>query len=160
MTKPFETTEEFSARFDLKLHPEYYDRVIYTDSKVGFSIKRNYPDNIRYKPAVKKDNTPDNVVTIWVGYTHPQETKKEIDLNKVPLRVRVANMSIYRTHHFDYDFEDPECPTQNSVEHSSSTPKPIGLEYNNEFFYNHEDNVFVNESGENTGCFCSVLSIK
>ena len=80
MTIPFESTEEFLGFFDLESQTQYRDPVIFTDGKVGFSIKRDYPDNIRYKAAVKTDNTPDNVVTIWVGYTHHRATKKEIDL--------------------------------------------------------------------------------
>jgi len=146
MNKPFEKTEEFSSLFDT-IESEYYDPIDFKDSKVGFSIKRNYPDNIRYKPAAKKDKKPDNVVTIWVGYTHTQETSKNIDLNKVPLWICVANFSLYRTNHLDYDFNDSNCPTEVSLEQSRLTPKPIELEYNNEFFYNHGSNVFINESG-------------
>jgi hypothetical protein len=147
MTKPFETTEEFSSLFELKSHPQYREPIVLDDRKVGFSIKRDYPDNIRYKPAINRNNTPDNIATIWVIYTHPQEANGDMDLKKIPIIVRVCNMSLYRVKHFDYDFSDPDCPTEDSVERSRTTPKPIDLEYNNEFFFNHESNVFINELG-------------
>lgn len=148
MTTPFQSNEEFINKFDWGGVSQYYDPVIFTDTKVGFSIKRYYPHHIRYKPVLRKDGTPDNVVTIWVSYTHPDETKSDVDLKKVPLRVRVANRSLYRARHFDYDFSDNNCPTEDSVEQSNLTPKPIELEYNNEFFYNHENDNFINESGD------------
>lgn len=147
MTKPFDTTEQFLKAFDLEAYKNYYDPIPLRDSKVGFSIKRKYPEDIRYKPAFKKDGSPDNIVAIWVVYSHPQETKKEININKVPIRVRVANMSLYRTAHFDYDFNDENCPTEDSAEKSASTPKPIELDYSNEFFYDHERDEFINEVG-------------
>ena len=148
MTYPIQSTEDFISKFELT-GSEFYDAVRFIDSKVGFSIKRKYPASIRYKPALKSNGEPDNVVTIWLGYTHPDETSREIDQNHVPIRIRVGNMSLYRTYHIDYDFTDDNCPTKISLEESNATPKPIELEYNNEFFYNHQTNQFINGKGNN-----------
>lgn len=147
MISHFESTQEFQDKFGPERTGEFYDPVHLQDRKVAFSIKRKYPEDIRYKPAIYKNGEPDNIAAIWVIYAHPEESKKEIKLNKVPVRVRVANMSVYRTAHFDYDYDDPEAPTKDSLEESAATPKPIDLEYNDEYFYDHDRSVFIDSAG-------------
>lgn len=143
----FESTEQFQEAFGLNQNNDYFGPVPLQDRKVGFSIKRKYPDNIRYKPAIYENGEHDNVAALWVTYTHPEESRKPINAKKVPLGVRVAIMSRYRSKHYDYDFEDEESPTEDSVEKSLSTPKPIELEYPNEFFYDHERSSFIDNNG-------------
>ena len=72
----FKNADEFIKEFDLG--SKYADVVILKDSEAGFSVKRAYPDNIRYKPAKKKNNEPDDLATIWVSYRHSSRSKKEI----------------------------------------------------------------------------------
>lgn len=144
---PFETTAEFQKHFDLESNKEYFDPIPLTDRKVAFSIKRHYPSNIRYKPAYTKAGKPDNVAAIWVVYTHPSESEKPLNLGRVPVQIHVEKMSLYRSKHLDYDFDDDESPTQDSLEVSASTPKPIGLDYSNEFFFDHHRNTFIDENG-------------
>jgi hypothetical protein len=59
-------------------------------------------------------------------------------------------MSLYRTRKWDYDFDDVDgdCPSKESVEASAATPKPIELEYPEEYFFNHVRNVFVDRKGK------------
>lgn len=61
----------------------------------------------------------------------------------------MSNFSQYRSNHFDYDYEDPseDTPTEDSVEKSLATPQPIGLEYPEEFFYDHTRDSFLDEKG-------------
>lgn len=140
----FNSTNEFLTAFgDLDSHG-FYNPVTLTDTPVGFSIKKNYPDNIRYKPAMgQKDKQPDNIAAIWVVYMPPK-----IDSNgtsKVPIRLRISTMSQYRTKHWDYNFDDIEgnSPTKESLDASLATPQPIELSYENEYFYDHQRNSFV-----------------
>lgn len=143
----FETTEQYQEAFNLNQNDDFYDPVSLQDRKVGFSIKRKYPDNIRYKSAIYENGEHDNVATLWVTYTHPEESRKNSSINKVPIGVRVANMSLYRSKHFDYDYDDQASPTEDSVKKSLSTPKPIELEYPNEYFYDHEHSSFIDNKG-------------
>ncbi|MCH8078783.1 MAG: hypothetical protein IIA06_03260 [Proteobacteria bacterium] len=146
----FENTADFLAQFGDIETAGYFDPVYLNDTKAGFSIKRNYPENIRYKPAFgQKSKKPDNVATIWAIYTHPDELRKTVNENAVPLRIRISNMSLYTTKYWDYDFdnEESESPSKESFEASKATPMPIELEYSNEYFYNHESNSFIDSKG-------------
>lgn len=146
----FINTDEFVSQFVGMEDNEFYDHVSLNDTKVGFSVKRHYPSDIRYKPAIgQKSNNPDNMAVIWVVYTHPDDTRKEVSSSKVPIRIRIATMSQYLANHFDYNYSDEEgdCPTLDSVEASASTPQPIELEYPGEYFYNHELNNFIDRHG-------------
>ena len=138
----FENTTDFQELFEIN-ESNYYDPISLGDRKVAFSIKRNYPDDIRYKPAKTKSGDPDNVAAIWVIYTHPDESKRKINRNKVPIRIRVANMSLFRINHFDYDFGEEKSPTEESLAESLSTPGPIDLEYSDEYFFDHEESHFI-----------------
>ena len=68
----------------------------------------------------------------------------------MPLRIRIANMSLYRTKHWDYDYKDTEgdCPSRDSVEASEATPKPIELEYPVEYYFDHVRDVFFDRHGK------------
>jgi hypothetical protein len=149
----FNSTAEFIASFGgaQTLHEHgFIEPIALQDTKVGFSIKKKYPENIRYKPAIgQTSHEPDNIAAFWVIYEHPNETKNSPSEEKVPIRIRVANMSRYRIKHWDYDFDDKEgdSPSRASLEASMATPKPLDLEYPNEFFYDHIQNHFVNREG-------------
>jgi len=142
-----ESSKELLKLFKLDKQDEYFDPIELNDRKVAFSIKRKYPDDISYKPAHRKDGEPDNIVAIWVTYTHPDESRQEININKVPVGFRVSNISLYRQNHFDYDYEESESPPKESVEQSLATPMPLSLEYSNDFFFDHSRDVFIDESG-------------
>lgn len=144
----FQSTSDLLEKFDLE-NEGYFDPLALGDRKVAFSVKRPYPENIRYKPAQSRNGKPDNVAAIWLVYTHPEESNKQFDPEHVPVRVHVSNFSQYRSNHFDYDYEDPseDTPTEDSVEKSLATPQPIGLEYPEEFFYDHTRDSFLDEKG-------------
>lgn len=142
----FANTSEFLATFGDLSTMGFFDPIHLNDTKVGFSVKRHYPSDIRYKPAIgQKNKKPDNIAALWVVYTHPEESRKDVSESAVPVRVRIANMSLYRTKHWDYEYDDDEgdCPSKDSVEASEATPKPIELEYPGEYFFDHVRNVFV-----------------
>ena len=144
----FNSAEEFLEIFELgKEDDHYYDPIILSGAKAGFSIKRNYPENIRYKPPLNRKGEPDSVATFWVNYTHPDDirnlAKHEGTSRGVPVVVRIERLSKYLQNHFDYDNNDDESPTSEEVEASNRTPQPIGLEFFSDFYYNHEKKCFI-----------------
>lgn len=144
----FNSAEELITAFNVR-NDAHYERITpLTDRKVGFSIQRKYPDDIRYLPPKLKTGDDDSVAIIHVVYGHPQETNKKHDQNsRIPLVVRVGKYSRYITVHFDYNFSDDACPTKESVEKSKTSPSPIDLDYDKGFFYDHKDNKFYDDKG-------------
>lgn len=135
------TSQEFLDKFgDIQL-AGFIDPTFLTDIKIGFSIQKNYPDNIRYKPAKDESGNPDNIAVIWAVYEERFASKGD---RYIPLRFRIALMSKYRTLNFDYDYDDPKCPTKDSVAISFATPRPIDLDLNDSYFYDSEKDCFVN----------------
>ena len=144
----FNSAEEFLEIFELGEEGDhYYDQIIFSDAIAGFSIKRNYPKNIRYKPPLNRKGKPDSVATFWINYTHPDDAKKFAKhkgaSKGVPVVVRIQRLSKYLVNHFDYDNNDNESPTSEEVEASNRTPQPIGLEFFSDFYYNHEKERFI-----------------
>ena len=98
--------------------------------KVGFSVQKKYPEDIRYRPPKKKGGADDTFALFHVVYTHPDEASVSIEnKDKIPLIITIVPYSRYRGNHFDYNFEDPECPTEKSLEESKASPRPVDLEY-------------------------------
>jgi len=147
----FPSTKELLDQFGDLSATGFFDPVHLNDTKVGFSIKHDYPGDIRYKPAVgQKSKNPDNIAAIWVVYTHSGKSGSASSESAVPLRIRIANMSRYRIKHWDYDYDDVEgdSPSRDSVEASAATPKPLDLEYPGEYFFDHSRNSFVDRNGK------------
>ena len=142
----FKNTEELLAKFSGFKAAGYYEPVSLTDTAVGFSIKKDYPEGIRFKPAIgQKNSKPDHVAVIWISYLTPSDITEV----KVSLRIRVSTMSLYLANHFDYDFDNPdsESPTRESYEQSKATPKPVELEFGNQFYFHHGRDVFIDKDG-------------
>ena len=148
MQEPFENGERFLNMFQLGEESAYENLVTLTDRKVGFSVQRKYPEDIRFKPPKNRKGEDDVVAIIHVVYEHPNETGASFDPNCVPVTVRIGPFSRYRAHHVDYDFEDKESPTEESLKTSKSTPQPIEIKYLDEYCFKHTTGKFINESGE------------
>lgn len=131
--KYLEDSESFLKLFgNLKTHG-FTDPIFLSDTKVGFSIRKRYPEDIRYKPAQNKDGGDDNVACIWVVY---DQSRKEETETIVPIRLRIAMMSLYRSKYwFDEDDDAPEKPTPESLAISRNSPQPIELSLSG-YFYN------------------------
>jgi hypothetical protein len=121
----------------------YENPIQLKDTSVGFSIQRNYPVGIRFKPAIGRQGD-DDVAVIWIVY-EPHKRATNADL--IPLRLRIATMSKYRAAHWDYNFEDENCPTEDSVLLSKSTPRPLELNLANEYYYSEKLERLVNSKG-------------
>ncbi len=143
---PFNSTEEFLKLFNIGNGTPYSLPTILNDRKVGFSTQRNYPKDIPYIPPKTNNGKDDTVALIHVLYMHPSELKVEFDPHKVPIMAMITTHSLYRLNHFDYDFSEPDCPTEESLQASKSTPQPIALDFFSDFFYDHEKEKFFDRT--------------
>ncbi len=133
--------EDLKKVFQIEELPEYFNYQPLIDRKAGFSVLREYPANIQYKPPVTKEGRPDSVALIYVFCIFPGESAEVVDFNKIPIILKVNIYSQYLGKHFDYKFDDDDksCPTRASVELSKQSPKPISLESIDEYTYSHSD---------------------
>jgi hypothetical protein len=138
------TAERFLELFTGMLGAGYLSPVFLSDTRVGFSVQREYPKDIRFKPAKNNKGEPDDIAVIWVIY---DETRKKEADDRVPIRIRVGTMSRYRAKHWDYNFEDDDGPTKESVQTSRKTPQPLEVNFFDEYFYDTGKSVFINSSG-------------
>ncbi len=138
----FQNNQEFLNAFDIANSKSYYDQVLLSDTKFGFSVKRNYPSNIAYKPILKQNGKPDTVAVLWVVL---RETEKKKD-GKILITVRISTFSLWGANHFDYS-DDPESPTKEAIEANQKKPKPVELECRDNFYYDPVRNNFVDKKG-------------
>jgi hypothetical protein len=119
-----------------------------SDRTVGFSVERDYPKNIRFKPPYYRDGSPDIVAIIHVVYAHPADFGDPIKGEKVPIYLAIFTFSKYMSNHRDYDFDDPNSPNRESVLSSDSTPRPIDLRSMDDYYYDHKTNLLHNKRGK------------
>lgn len=133
----FESKQAFLDLFEISKAPDYYDPVFLQDTPYGFSVKRKYSDNIRYKPSVKNNGQPNNIAVLWITLDEREKTKDE----EILLTVRISNYSLWQAHYFDN--KEPESPTEVSIKASNKTPKPASLAYIDNFYYDPNNKVFL-----------------
>jgi len=141
----FNSTGEFLKLFEIAESNEYKNITPLTDVNVGFSVQREYPVDGRYRPPMRADGVPDVVAIIHIVY-NPGPKAAVAPANSVPVRITVVRYSKWIGQHFSYDFENKECPTEESIAVSNKTPKPLDLIM--EGCFDHEDARFVLETGE------------
>ena len=132
------TAHDFLNIFKLSERPDYERATIFSN-KVGFSVQRRYPESSRYKPPTISDGTPDAVAIIRVVYDSRGDTADE---QVVPLLIRVHLYRRYSNDHMEYDYDDPLCPTKDSITASLKTPEPLALAFDNDFSYNNITGMF------------------
>ncbi len=136
---------ELLKLFEDYLGSGYFDPVVLKDVQAGFSIQRNYPSDIRFKPALNSLGEDDSVACIWVVYQKEKEVSKN---SLIPIRFRVALMSRYRSRHmFDDDDYDPEKPTDASLALSQKSSQPLDLAMKDGCFFDLHTGGIVNNKG-------------
>ncbi len=140
----FQSAKAFIDAFDIGNSDSYFDPVELTDTKFGFSVKRKYPESISYKPAYKPDGQPDNVAVIWVVL---RENMVAND-GRQPLTLRIANYKLSSRLFSDFDENDQNTPTKESILASEKTPQPAELENSKDFYYDPVANRLVNKRGQ------------
>ena len=138
----FDSVEEFIALFSLENSTLYSEAIPLRDRRVAFSTQRLYPNNCPFIPAKLKNGEPDTVVLIHVVYPHRHESNEKYDSHKVPITIRLGPFSKWRADHFDYDFFQDLCPTEESVRASKASPQPREMLFMHDFFYDHHANSF------------------
>jgi len=99
---------------------------------IGLSIIKNYPKNGPFYPAIKKSGQDDSVALIKVGYN-----PEIVDNNEVLLMIYIQKVSLYLLNDkWDYNFNDPDSPTKESLEVSKLSKQPVDLEELSRFKYN------------------------
>ncbi len=146
MTDYFTSGEQLKDYFDFDSHPEYQEFRNF-DRGIGFSIQRAYPDNSKYIPPKKQNRDPDTYALIRFNYS-PEKVSNDKPY-MVPLSANIGMFSRYISNHFDFDFNDEECPTEESVMISKRTPKPIELSFFDEYFFDHNKDTIVDHRGKN-----------
>ena len=131
MQTPNITSQEFVSNFAFDAK-EKNDLVLFSDPKeIGFSIKKEYSNNILFKPAKNANWKDDSIALIHVVYRYKDEVN-----GKVPVYVRIAMASRYLLdNHYDYNFDDKESPTKNSLEISTKSVQPAELASYWDYFY-------------------------
>ena len=64
------STEQLKQVFNLKKEGPYIEYVAFTDKTIGFSVKREYPDSIRYYSPRTKNGKKDTVALIHIIYAY------------------------------------------------------------------------------------------
>jgi hypothetical protein len=145
---PRQHVEAYVDAFDIHKDKLYEEFIPFKDGKVGFSIKRPYPEDIQFRPPRKKDGTPDTLAMIRLLYNPRNLSESELDLTKVPIWIDIGKHSKYQYDHFGFNFEDDNCPTEESLAASQASPHPVALIYTDDFFFDHRAGDFFDKKGK------------
>lgn len=144
MDNIFNETKEFAKQYT----PKKGDEIILWQGSdnVGLTILREYPKDIPFKPAKTKNGQIDSVCMIKIG---SPLRKINTDSNHLKLFVMVSKASKYLlNNHFDYDFNNQDSPTRDSIEESKRSKQPIDLDDFNGYVFDRENNkIFFIENG-------------
>lgn len=137
LTLPNMNHEEFNRLFDLQSNPAYKNLGKIKNCEIGFTVERNYPENIAFKPSLTKDGNVDDVSIIFVRYNNFDTCAKSLD-SYMPISIEIYKKSNYlvKRSQSSYDYENNDCPTKESIKISQKSPQPINLVWDNYFFDN------------------------
>jgi hypothetical protein len=120
-----------------------YTGLLSFDRSIGFSARRNYPENGTYYPPKRKDGTDDVVAVCAVEYFISAAENKE----RIPLAIRIFPLSQYMERHAELDYEEEECPTEESVLKSRTTRRPLPVDFRGEAFFCHPTGNLIDLKG-------------
>jgi hypothetical protein len=135
----FQEAKEFIKSFNFNGN-EYSRITELTDVPVGFSVQRPYPKDTMFIPAIAQNGDPDSVALFHVVYLLE---KKQSNLDQIPILIEVNHHSRYLNNHFDYDYEEKDCPTQKSVQDRRQSIQPLDAESKGDYFYDHTIQQFI-----------------
>jgi hypothetical protein len=141
----FTASREFVEAFGLDRQTDFTEVTPFA-SAIGFSVQRPYPPSSAFKPPMKRDGTPDTVALVKLVYT-PQRSDPATPA-RVPISASASVFSRYIYRHFDYNFQDSECPTEESIRDSKKSRRPIDLEAIDQFFYDHNTDTIQDSDGK------------
>ena len=145
MSEHFTSAEQLKEAFQLNDRPEYEEVTSFLKD-IGFSVQRSYPESSKFSPPVKPDGTPDSYALIRVRYG-PIQPNTETP-HRVPISANVGVFSRYISNHMDYNFEDENCPTEESILASKRSIRPLDLSFFDEHFYDHQLDSLIDKEGK------------
>jgi len=145
MSEHFTSAEQLKEVFQLSEDSEYEKFTPFT-KEIGFSVQRPYPESSKFSPPVKRDGTPDSYALIRVRYGLSE--KNANTPHRVPISANIGVFSRYLSNNFDYDFEDDDCPTEESVLSSKRSTRPLDLSFFDEHFYDHQSDSLIDKAGK------------
>lgn len=119
------------------------------DEKVfGLKIVKDYPDNIPFTLAVKKNGSYDQKSLVNVMIKKTDSNKK-----KIPVLVSISLISEYfykrsNEHQYEVDFSDSDAPTEDSYILSQKTKQPMNLTNYNDYSFDVEKDKFIYKGKE------------
>jgi len=146
----FASSDDFLKSFGSIENHGFINPIFLADTKIGFSVQKYYPQDIRFKPAIgQTTKKPDDLSIMWVVFGDKNQNEKTGSSGLIKLTIRIATMSTYRSKYWDYDFKDDkrDCPSKESLEASLATPRPLELDFEDDYFYNIEKKCFVDKYG-------------
>jgi hypothetical protein len=102
--EPFKTSKEFLGLFDFS-DSLYKNVITFSDKQIGFSVKRQYPQDIKFKPAKTLKGDNDTVALIRISYGHPERINAPFNPEKVPIFIDICKYSIYGSNRFGYNYK-------------------------------------------------------
>lgn len=144
MINYFGSSDNFIGNIDIPDDSAYED-IRRFDNSIGFSVQRAYPEESKFRPPRNKMDKPDTFALIRVGYS--PEKAPDDKPHMVPIYANISPFSRYLENHYDYNYSDKTCPTEESIIASKRTPKPIELEFINDYLFDHNLNTFVDSKG-------------
>lgn len=145
MSNFFTSADDLKRAFGIEARSEYVEFSPY-NKDIGFSVKRAYPKESRFKPPIKKNGTPDTYALIGVLY-EPERCSPAKPM-VVPISAKISVFSKFIYEHLDYDFSNEDCPTEQSVIASKKTPRPVDLSAFDQYAYDHNNNEFLDADGK------------
>lgn len=121
-------TKEFIDIFKFSSQEEVIPWI--NKDSIGFSVIKEYPEKSSFVPAKNAEGKMDSVTLIKIGYDNENNAK-------VPLRVNIHKASRYLLNgHWNYNYEDKNSPTEESLKESKESKQPIDLEDLSRYIFN------------------------
>ena len=141
MEKEIISSLQFSQLFDFN-EKEKKELVVFKEWEwIGFTIKKDYViDGLLFKPAHTEKGIQDSVAIIQVVLLIDNINEDWI----APIYWRISCESRYlMSWKFDYNFEDIDSPTKQSLINSNNTLQPEDLMSYGEYFYDTKNHIFL-----------------
>ena len=126
--------------------PDHYYDVVPQENAAAFAIFRRYPPGTPAAAVVTRNGNPALTCMLKLIVEHQSETK---GISRVRLSASVHNPS--RLQRPVPDYEDPNCPTQESLDVFKKSYRPVDVEIEDSYFYDEFEDKFFGPQGAATG---------
>lgn len=137
------TSQDFYNLFDIKDADIVKKNVWSSGPDTGFSILKKYPNKTLFKTVKNNSGEDDSLMLIKVFIM--KEVVKE---GRVLVGLTISNVSQYKIENeniwfeHQYDWDNPLCPTKESMKISKKSIEPINLEETNSYYFDIDKKQF------------------